>query len=164
MTKLVVLGFASRELAEQARSRGRELREQGRLDLDGAAMAYCRDDGRVELVQPLNLMRKEAVQGGVTGGLIGFPLLAPLLFAAVGAAAGAAGAGLSSGILNHRFVNEVKQVLEPGGAALFLVVDLESDLVPLIDVLRPFSPRVLKNTLSEAAERRLLAAFGPGSG
>ncbi len=51
MKELVVLGFASRELAEEARSVGAELDREGVLQLDGAALAYRRDDGRVELVQ-----------------------------------------------------------------------------------------------------------------
>jgi hypothetical protein len=55
MKELVVLGFASRELAEEARSRGAELDREGVLQLDGAALAYRRDDGRVELVQPMRL-------------------------------------------------------------------------------------------------------------
>jgi hypothetical protein len=48
MKELVVLGFASRELAEEASSLGAELRREGMLHLDGAALAYRRDEGRVE--------------------------------------------------------------------------------------------------------------------
>jgi uncharacterized membrane protein len=51
--------------------------------------------------------------------------------------------------------------LEPGGAALFLVAEHESDLASFIQTLQPMSPRVLKNTLSEDTERRLLAPSGP---
>src|SRR5512132_2536432 len=63
MKELVVLGFASRELAEEARSRGAELDREGVLQLDGAALAYRRDDGRVELVQPMRLAPVGAASG-----------------------------------------------------------------------------------------------------
>ena len=91
---------------------------------------------------------------------MGLVLLAPLLFAAIGAAAGAAGAGLSAGILNAMFIRDVKELLEPGGAALFMVVSGGTDSSRAIDALRPLNPRVLRTTLTEAAERKLLAAFG----
>ena len=93
MKELVVLGFASRELAEEARSVGAELDREGVLQLDGAALAYRRDDGRVELVQPMRLAPVGAASGAAAGGVLGLLLLEPVLFAAVGAVAGAAGAG-----------------------------------------------------------------------
>ena len=164
MTELIVLGFATRELAEEARRRGAELDREGVLDLAGAALAYRRDDGEVELVQPLRLTGTGATTGALSGGLVGLVLLAPLLFAALGAAAGAAGAGLSAGVLNAMFVREVREVLQPGRAALFLVVRGSSDPDRAIDELQPLSPRVLRNTLDETAQRRLIAAFTEDAG
>jgi hypothetical protein len=77
MKELVVLGFASRELAEEARSRGAELDREGVLQLDGAALAYRRDDGRVELVQPMRLAPVGAASGAAAGGVLGLLLLEP---------------------------------------------------------------------------------------
>ena len=71
MKELVVLGFASRELAEEARSRGTELGREGVLQLDGAALAYRRDDGRVELVQPMRLALVGAASGAAAVGCWG---------------------------------------------------------------------------------------------
>ena len=48
-------GFASRQLAEEARAPSAELDREGALNLDGAALAYRRHDGWVELVQPMRL-------------------------------------------------------------------------------------------------------------
>ena len=122
MKELVVLGFASRELAEEARSVGAELDREGVLQLDGAALAYRRDDGRVELVQPMRLAPVGAASGAAAGGVLGL-LLEPVLFAAVGAVAGAAGAGLSALGLNQWFLHQLDETLEPGRAALFVVVN-----------------------------------------
>jgi uncharacterized membrane protein len=159
MTDLIVLGFPSRELAEDARRRSVELADKGALDLNGAALAYRRDDGNIELVQPLHLAKAGTVAGAVGGGLMGLVVLAPLLMAAIGAAAGAVGAELSAGILNAMFVRGLKEVLEPGRAALFLVVKEAVDPSKTIDALRPLSPRVLRTNWSEADEQRLIAAL-----
>jgi uncharacterized membrane protein len=159
MKELVVLGFASRELAEEARSRGAELDREGVLQLDGAALAYRRDDGRVELVQPMRLAPVGAASGAAAGGVLGLLLLLePVLFAAVGAVAGAAGAGLSALGLNQWFLRQLDETLEPGRAALFVVVS-DADPEPAIQALRPLAPRVLRTTLPAQAELRLLAAF-----
>ena len=157
MKELVVLGFASRELAEEARSRGAELDREGVLQLDGAALAYRRDDGRVELVQPMRLAPVGAASGAAAGGVLGLLLLEPVLFAAVGAVAGAAGAGLSALGLNQWFLRQLDETLEPCRAALFVVSDADPERA--IQALRPLAPRVLRTTLPADAERRLLAAF-----
>ena len=113
MKELVVLGFASRELAEEARSVGAELDREGVLQLDGAALAYRRDDGRVELVQPMRLAPVGAASGAAAGGVLGLLLLEPVLFAAVGAVAGAAGAGLSALGLNQWLLRQLNATVAP---------------------------------------------------
>jgi uncharacterized membrane protein len=143
MKELVVLGFASRQLAEKARSRSAELDREGALNLDGAALAYRRHDGRVELVQPMRLALAGALSGAATGGLLGMLLLDPVLFGAVGAA----GAGLSALGLNRCFLQQVNETLEPGRAALFVVVSGGADPDRAIDALQPLGPRVLRTTL-----------------
>jgi uncharacterized membrane protein len=159
MKELVVLGFASRELAEEARSLGAELDREGTLHLDGAALAYRRDDGRIELVQSMRLAPAGALSGAATGGLLGMLLLNPVLFAAVGAVAGTAGGGLSALGLNRWFLHQVNETLGPGRAALFVVVSGGADPDRAIDALQPLGPRVLRTTLDPAVEQRLLAAF-----
>jgi uncharacterized membrane protein len=137
------------------RSLGAELDREGALNLDGAALAYRRHDGRVELVQPLRLAPAGALSGAATGGLLGMLLLDPVLFAAVGAA----GVGLSELGLNWWFLQQVNETLEPGRAALFFVVSGGADPDRAIDALQPLGPRVLRTTLDPAVEQRLLAAF-----
>lgn len=161
MKELIVLGFASRELAEEARARSAELDREGALQLEGAALAYRRDDGRVELLQPMRLAPVGAATGAASGAVLGMLVLAPVLFAAVGAVAGAAGAGLSALGLNQLFLRQVDETLQPGRAALF-VVSGGSDPERAIEALAPLGPRVLRTNLDPAAEQRLLAAFtGP---
>ena len=156
MKELVVLGFASRELAEEARSRGAELDREGVLQLDGAALAYRRDDGRVELVQPMRLAPVGAASGAAAGGVLGLLLLEPVLFAAVGAVAGAAGAGLSALGLNQWFLRQLDETLGPGRAALFVVVS-DADPEPAIQALAPARP---SGAAHHPARRRRAAPVG----
>jgi uncharacterized membrane protein len=75
------------------------------------------------------------------------------------AVAGAAGAGLSALGLNQLFLHQVRETLEPGRAALFVVVSGGADRERAIETLQPLGPRVLRTNLDPAAEQRLLAAF-----
>ena len=90
--------------------------------------------------------------------MLGLLLLEPVLFAAVGAVAGAAGAGLSALGLNQWFLRQLDETLEPGRAALFVVVS-DADPEQAIQALAPLAPRVLRTTLPADAERRLLDAL-----
>lgn len=159
MVDLIVLGFENRDAAEEARRRGVRLDREGALGLNAAALAYRRTDGEIDLVQPIRLASSGAVSGAVGGSLIGLVVLAPMLFTALGAAAGAAGAGLSAGVLNALFVRRLRELLQPGRAALFLVVTHADDPSRVIEALRPLSPEVLRTTLDETTQRRLIATF-----
>jgi uncharacterized membrane protein len=159
MTDLIVLGFPSRDLAGEALRRITELESQGALELSGAAVAYRRDDGEIELTQPLRLTTTGAVAGAAAGGLIGLMLLAPLLAAAVGAAAGAAGGKLSAGILNAKFVRDLRATLKPDHAALLLVIKNVVHGDQAIDQLRSLDPEILRTTWTDDDERRVIAAL-----
>jgi uncharacterized membrane protein len=158
MKELVVLGFASRELAEEARSRSAEFDLQGALNLDGAALAYRRNDGPVELVQPIRLAPIGAATRGVRR-CAGDAAARARAVRRRRRAAGAAGAGLSALGLNQWFLRQVDETLESGRAALFVVVSGGPDPERAIEALQPFGPRVLRTNLDSAAEQRLLAAF-----
>jgi len=159
MTDLIVLGFPNRDLAEEALRRTTELESQGALELGGAAVAYRRDDGEIELVQPLRLTAAGAIAGAASGGLIGLMLLIPLLSAAVGAAAGAVGGTVSAGILNAKFVRDLRATLTPGHAALLLVIRNVVDGDKAVDQLKSLTPQILRTTWTDEDERRLIAAL-----
>ncbi|MEU4605017.1 DUF1269 domain-containing protein [Kribbella sp. NPDC023972] len=159
MTDLIALGFPNRDRAEEARRRITELEAQGALELSGAAVAVRRDDGEIELIQPLRLTAAGAVAGAASGGLIGLMLLVPLLSAAVGAAAGAVGGTISAGILNAKFVRDLRQTLTPGHAALLLVIRTVIDGDKAIEELRSLTPEILRTSWTDEDERRLIAAL-----
>jgi uncharacterized membrane protein len=60
--------------------------------------------------------------------------------------------------LDNEFQNQVRDMLQPGTSALFMVVE---KVTPdkAIDALRPFGGTVLKSSLSKNAERELQKAL-----
>jgi hypothetical protein len=102
MKELVVLGVASRRLAEEARARSAELDREGRSTSTAPHWPT----------------------GATTW-----------------------------------FLRQVDETLEPGRAALFVVVSGGADPERAIEALAPLAPRVLCTNLDPAAEQRLLAAF-----
>ena len=67
--------------------------------------------------------------------------------------------GLSALGFNQWFLRHVDETLEPGRAALFVVVSGGADHERAIEALQPLAPRMLRTNLDSAAEQRLLAAF-----
>jgi uncharacterized membrane protein len=82
----------------------------------------------------------------------------PVVGLVIGGAVGAAfGALLDRGV-SGKFVDDVKETLQPGRSALFLVVkDAAAD--SLIPALRDFEGNVIQTTLDEEAEEALRQAL-----
>jgi uncharacterized membrane protein len=57
------------------------------------------------------------------------------------------------------FVRGLKEVLQPGRAALFLVIRTAVDPAKTVEALRPLSPQVLRTNWDQTQERRLIAAL-----
>lgn len=159
MNELMVLGFDSRKEAEDARSRGAELARAGMPDLTGAALVYRDGDGRVRFIQPKRLLHDDAAaKVAAGGGILRLALPPAIVLAAVGAGAEAVGAPLSALGFDLRFLRQVKEALEPGRAALLLVLEDDTGPTRVVDSLRPLPPRIMRKALDPAGERRFLIA------
>ena len=91
------------------------------IQLDDCVIIERKDDGKVKLHQP-SLAGAGAVGGALWGGLIGLIFFMPLFGMAIGAAAGAAGGALSDAGVDDKFMKRLGQELEPGHAAVILLV------------------------------------------
>ena len=159
MNELMVLGFDSRKEAEDARSRGTERAREGTRDLWGAALAYRDGDGRVRFVQPKPQLHEDAAaKVPAEGWVLRLALPPAIVLAAVGAGAQAVGAALSALGIDLPFLRRVNEALEPGRAALFLVLEGDTDPTRVVDSLRPVAPRIIRKALDPAGERRFLIA------
>jgi uncharacterized membrane protein len=98
-----------------------------------------------------------AASGAIWGGLIGLIFLMPLFGMALGAAAGAAGGALSDAGVDDRFMKELGESLEPGGAALILHVRKVSADKVLPEIKVP--GKIIQTSLSDENEKNLQAAL-----
>src|ERR687894_186731 len=92
-----------------------------------------------------------AAGGALWGGLIGLLFLAPFLGMAIGAASGAAGGALSDLGVDDKFMKELANQLQPGAAAVFVLVR-ESTPDKVLPRISPFGGTVMHSSLSDEAD------------
>jgi len=100
-----------------------------------------------------------ALGGAFWGMLIGLLFWMPWMGLAIGAAAGALAGKFSDIGVDDQFIKEVGQTIEPGQAALFLLVD-KATPDKLIPELEQFDATVLQTSLSDEDEAKLRELFG----
>jgi uncharacterized membrane protein len=160
MSQLVVVGFNQLEDARDAMRRLRGLEQAGRIKFEDTAIVERTEDGKAHVRNEASgTTETGAVVGAVLGGLLIFAM--PVVGLVIGGAVGAAfGALLDKGV-SGKFVDDVKDTLQPGRSALFLVVkDAEADA--LIPALRDFEGDVIQTTLDDEAEEALRQALHKG--
>jgi uncharacterized membrane protein len=164
MADLVVIAFESEQKAEAVRSHVLELQQSYLIELGDAAIAVKDANGRIRLNQLLDTTTGGALSGGFWGLLIGCLFLSPLLGAAIGAASGALAGALTDFGVNDEFMTKIAEVLQPGSAALFLLVrKMTTDKV--IEDLSGMGGTVLRTSLNHEQEQKLrdaLAAHAAG--
>ena len=157
MSQLVVVGFNHLEDARAVMRRLRDLEHAGQISFEDTAVVERAEDGKAHVRNEASgTTETGAAVGAVLGGLLLFAM--PVVGIAVGAALGGAfGALLDKGV-SGTFVDEVKETLQPGRSALFLVVkDVHADAA--IAALRDFEGDVIQTTLDEEAEEALRQAL-----
>ncbi len=158
MADLVVIAFPSEEKAESVRQRLLEMQKEYLIELGDAVIAVKREDGHVRLNQLINTTAIGAASGVFWGALIGLIFMMPLVGAAVGAASGALSGALTDAGINDKFMKEVAESLQPGNAALFVLIrKLSADKV--LQDLEGVGGTVLRTSFSDEQETRLRAAL-----
>lgn len=158
MSDLVVIAFPSEARAEEVRQKILEMQKDYLIELGDAAIAIKQADESVKLNQLINTTAAGAVSGTFWGTLIGLIFLMPLAGAAIGAASGAIGGMLTDIGINDVFMKEVAASLQPGNAALFLLIrKLTTDKV--LDDLKGIGGTVLRTSFDHTKEEALRAAL-----
>jgi uncharacterized membrane protein len=159
VSQLVVFAFKEQTGAEQMRDALGRLQKLHLITLSDAAVVIRKEDGKVKVKQAVSLVGAGALGGAFWGMLIGLLFWMPWLGLAIGAASGALGGALSDYGVDDKFMKEVGATIEPGGSALFLLVeDWTEDKV--MEELTKFDAQVLQTSLSKEDEAKLRAAFG----
>ncbi|MEC3860646.1 DUF1269 domain-containing protein [Mesobacterium sp. TK19101] len=158
MPELIVIGYETEAQANAARDTLFGLAGEYLVDVADAVVAVADDQGKIKLNQMVNLWTVGASGGAFWGLLIGVLFMNPLLGVAVGAGAGALSGALSDYGINDRFMKDVANVLQPGQAALFMMIRQHaSDKV--IDRLGMAGGHVIRTNLDTTKEAALRAAF-----
>ncbi len=164
MSDLVVIVYPTEARAEEMRQKIVSLQKEYLIELGDAAIAVMHEGGKIKLNQLLNTTALGAVSGSFWGLLIGAIFLMPVFGAALGAASGALGGALTDYGVNDGFMKELAANLQPGNAALFLLINkMTADKV--LDAVKGTGGVVLKTSLDHSREQQLrdaLAATGSG--
>ncbi len=158
MSDLIAIVYPTEAKAEEVRQRVLNLQKEYLIQVGDAVIATKTEKGDVKLNQLFSMTGAGATSGGFWGLLIGILFLNPLLGVAVGAASGALGGKLTDVGINDKFMKELSSTLQPGNAALFLLVrQMTSDKV--MKDLSQFGGTVLKTSLNEDKEQALRDAL-----
>ena len=160
MSDLVAIGYEDLATAQQVTSNLGEAQKQHLIEVDDVVIVERKQDGKIKLHQP-SLAGLGAASGALWGGLIGLIFLVPLFGMAIGAATGAAAGALSDAGVDDKFLKELGGHLEPGKAAVIVLVRKVSadKIMPEIKI----PGKIIQTSLSNDDEDRLreaLAAAG----
>jgi uncharacterized membrane protein len=158
MSDLIVIAFPTEAKAEQVRQKLLAMQKEYLIELGDAVIAIKDANGSIKLNQLLNTTTIGAVSGTFWGTLIGLIFLMPLVGAALGAASGAIGGALTDVGLDDKWMKETAAAIQPGTAALFLLVrKVTADKV--LDGLKGEGGKVMKTSLDHTKEAALQAAL-----
>lgn len=163
MSDLVAIAYPNLETAREVSQNVGQAQKAHLIELDDMVIAEHRHDGKLKLHQP-SLAGVGAAGGALWGGLIGLIFFAPLFGMAIGAAAGAAAGKMTDAGVDDNFMKNLAAQLEPGKAALILLVRSANMEKILAEVKVPGD--VIQSSLQSETEQALkdaLAAAGSGS-
>jgi uncharacterized membrane protein len=158
MSDLVVIAFPSEEKAEAVRTRVLNLQKTYLIELEDAVVAVKHEDGKIKLNQMVSTTAAGAASGSFWGLLIGMLFMVPLVGVALGAASGALAGALTDVGINDAFMKDLSQALQPGDAALFLLIrKLTADKV--LEDLQGVGGTVLRTSFDHTRENALREAL-----
>ena len=154
MATLVAIGYPDETTATAASLEAQRLSRDLIIQPDAIA-AISRDrEGKFHVTT-----NHHAVGGGATWGmfwglLFGLLFFIPVFGMAVGAGMGALMGKVAKTGIDKNFQDQVREMLQPGTSALFLVVE---KVTPdkAVEALQQFGGTVLKSSLSKKAEQEL---------
>ena len=162
MSDLVAIVYPSEAKAEEVRQRLFKLQKEYLIKFSDAVIAVKTEGGPVKLNQLVNTTAAGAASGSFWGLLIGIIFLNPLIGVALGAASGALGGALTDYGINDAFMKELAAKLQPGNAALFVLIkEMTADKV--LREIQDAGGTVLKTSLDDTKEKQLRDALAKAS-
>jgi uncharacterized membrane protein len=162
MSNLIAIAYPDETTAQEVARTLADLQKEQTILLDDLAVAVRQDDGKIKLKQSFSPGRAGAAGGALWGGLIGLIFLQPLLGAAIGAAAGGAGGALADYGIDDKFMKQLGEKLQPGGAALFVLVR-QSTPDKVLPRVSQYGGDVIHSSLDSHTEEMLQEALHEGT-
>jgi uncharacterized membrane protein len=161
MATLIAIGYPDETTATAASLEAGRLAKDLIIQPDAIAVIIRDREGKFHVTT-----NHHAVGGGATWGmfwglLFGMLFFVPFLGMAVGAGLGALTGKLAKGAINKEFQERIRDELQPGTSALFMVVEAVTP-DKAVAALGKFGGTVLKSSLSKEAEAELQDALHGG--
>jgi uncharacterized membrane protein len=157
MANLIAIAYDDLEQAEEVMGTLGKLVKEHSLALEDAVIVEHRKDGKIKLHQP-SMAGAGAAGGALWGGLIGLIFFMPLFGMAVGAATGAAAGAAGDRGIDDTFMKELGDKLEPGAAAVFVLVK-EATRDKVVREVSKYGGHVIQSSLSGEQETALQEAL-----
>jgi uncharacterized membrane protein len=158
MSNLVAVAYPDEATASEVAQTLIELQKERSIALDDLVVATRKPDGKIKLKQSFKPAASGAAGGALWGGLIGLIFFMPLLGMAIGGATGAATGAMTDVGVDDAFMKDLGEKLQPGGAALFVLVrDSTPDKV--LPRISQYGGEVIHSSLSAEAEETLQEAL-----
>jgi uncharacterized membrane protein len=156
---LIAIGYDNEETAEQAAEEVYRLAHDLVIEPEAVAVIKRDSNGKYKVTTNHHLVTVGVTWGMFWGVLFGLLFFVPVFGLAVGGALGALFGTVDKIGIDKTFQQEVRDMLQPGTSALFLVVD---KVTPdkAIASLSKYGGHVLKTSLSADAEQKLQEALG----
>jgi uncharacterized membrane protein len=164
MADLIAIGYDDEESAERAAEEVYRLAHDLVIEPEAVAVIKRDTNGKYKVITNHHPLAEGVTWGMFWGVLFGLLFFIPVFGLAVGGVLGALFGTIDKIGIDKTFQEEVRDMLQPGTSALFLVVH---KVTPdkAVEALSQFGGRVLKTSLSADAEQKLQEALaGAGTG
>jgi uncharacterized membrane protein len=158
LSDLIAIGYPDETTALEAEEEAQRLAQELIIQPDAIAAIVRDKDGKFKVTTNHHEVATGATWGMWWGLLFGILFFVPVLGLAVGAGFGALFGKLGKIGIDKQFQEQVRELLQPGTSALFLVVE---KVTPdkAVEALSKYGGTVLKSSLSKEVEAELQAAL-----
>ena len=161
MADLIAIGYDDTTTAVDAMEEVHRLEKDLVIQADAVAAIVRGEDGKLRTITNQHAVGVGATWGLFWGFLFGILFFVPFFGMAIGAGLGALMGKIEKSGLDKEFINQVRDMLQPGTSALFIVVE---KVTPdkAVEALSKYGGTVLKSSLSHETEEELQKALHGG--
>jgi uncharacterized membrane protein len=156
MPDLIAIGYDDTTTALSAMDEVQHLAADLVIQPDAVAVIVRSDDGKFRTITNQHEVGAGTTWGMFWGLLFGILFFVPIFGMALGAAFGALGGKLAKSTIDKQFQQQVREQLQPGTSALFMIVE-QMTTDKALDGLSKFGGNVIKTSLSEEDEAEIQA-------